>query len=172
MVISGRLIVHAPVQHTNLAVSDGGPIYVLGAQAAGQSEMAGNFVGHARHKCSFLYHDEGSSRWWTHHNVVDMPASDMPPICHGDWACNEMPGHFDFIAAWASSERDIVIENVWNRGLNQSNVFHGNNITARNLTHLRDGEEWPAGAQAVVDAAGARFNWKASGCGHGAGHSC
>lgn len=147
------------VTHTNLATADGGPIYVLGAQGAGQSEMAHNFVGHAPHKCSFLYHDEGSSKWWNHDNVVDMPASDMPPICQNDFVCNEMPGHFDYIAAWASSERDIVIERITTRGLNQSNVYKGNNITVRSQTFLGADDQWPATAQVIVDSAGARLNW-------------
>lgn len=92
--LGGNRILNNLVWDTNLACADGGPIYVMGAQGAGQSEMAGNFVGHARHKCSFIYHDEGSSNWWTHNNVVDQPKSQMPPICIGAWSCNEMPGHY------------------------------------------------------------------------------
>ena len=129
--------------------------------------MAGNFVGHARHKCSFIYHDEGSSNWWTHDNVVDQPKSQMPPICQGVWPCNEMPGHYDFLAAWASSERNIMIHDLWTRDLNQSNVYGcfppplkatcGNNITTRNIVVLPGGATWPAAAQAVIDGAGARI---------------
>eukprot|EP01052_Picozoa_sp_SAG31_P018877 SAG31_NODE_1354_length_8661_cov_170.990306_9_plen_656_part_00 len=92
--LGANRILNNRVWDTNLACADGGPIYVLGGQGAGQSEMAGNFVGHARHKCSFIYHDEGSTNWWTHHNVVDQPKSQMPSICKGSWSCNEMPGHY------------------------------------------------------------------------------
>ena len=151
-------IVGNKITHTNLATADGGPIYVLGTQGAGQSEMTGNFVGHAPHKCSFLYHDEGSTNWWTHDNVVDMPASDMPAICRNDFKCDAMPGHFDYLAAWASSEHNITVERVFTRGLNQTNVYKGNNITVRTQTMLATGEAWPAAAQAIVNGAGARLN--------------
>lgn len=92
--LGANRVLNNRVWDTNLACADGGPIYVLGGQGAGQSEMAGNFVGHARHKCSFIYHDEGSSNWWTHDNVVDQPKSQLPSICNGSWACDEMPGHY------------------------------------------------------------------------------
>ena len=133
-------------------------------QGASQSEMAGNYVGHARHKWSFIYHDEGCSTWWTHRNVVDQPKSELPPICRGLWSCNEMPGHFDFLAAWASSEHNISFPDLWTRDLNQSivlgcmpilNATCGNNITTRDITVLKAGAAWPAAAQAVIDCTGA-----------------
>ena len=72
----------------------------------------------------------------------------------------------DFLAAWAGSEHNITIHDLWTRDLNQSNVYGcfprlnatcGNNITTRNLMMLKAGAEWPTAAQAVIDGAGARI---------------
>jgi hypothetical protein len=167
------------VTHTNLATSDGGTIYTLGANLAGQSTMSHNFVAHASHKSCYLYHDEGSSNWHTHDNVVDSPASDLPAICRGSFVCDEMPGHFDYLGAWAESERDILVERCTTRGLNQSNVYNltvqagvtvtnGNNITVTSQVFLGDGEPWPAAAQRIVDSAGASLKWHEVGSASGA----
>ena len=42
-----------------------------------------------------------------------------------------------------------------------------NNITVRNLTYLEDGAGWPVEAQAIIDAAGARFDRRGGGRGEG-----
>jgi hypothetical protein len=181
-VLGRNRITHNHVKHTNLATGDGGAIYVLGANLAGESTMSHNFVGHAPHKSCFLYHDEGSSHWHTHDNVVDMPTSELPGICRGDFACNEMPGHFDYLGAWAESESDIMVERCTTRGLNQSNVWNltvrdgnvtvrnGNNITVRSQVFLGDGERWPTTAQRIIDDAGARMRWDQIGRGPAIGN--
>ena len=76
-----------------------------------------------------------------------------------------MCDYADFLAAWASSEHNISIHNLWTRDLNQSNVYGcfprlnatcGNNITTRNITVLAAGEEWPDAALAVINGAGVK----------------
>ncbi|HEY4453732.1 MAG TPA: hypothetical protein VGN81_05410, partial [Pseudonocardiaceae bacterium] len=50
-------------------LNDGGPIYTLGGQATA-STFTGNVVGECANGCNAIYHDEGSSLWNTHDNVV------------------------------------------------------------------------------------------------------
>lgn len=48
---------------------DGGPVYTLGGQAL-PSEFTGNVLSECIDGCNMIYHDEGSSLWNTHDNVV------------------------------------------------------------------------------------------------------
>ena len=144
------------IELVNLLTADGGPIYVMGPQSAGGmwSEMAGNVVAHARHHAALLYHDEGSAYWFTHHNVVNQSAADCVP--NGGW-------WYSCIAAWACSEHDILVEDVFSYELARLDTCCGNatcpssNVTIRSFTVVPTGAAWPPEAQGIVDAAGASW---------------
>ncbi|HEX4700904.1 MAG TPA: hypothetical protein VH352_02145, partial [Pseudonocardiaceae bacterium] len=65
----GNLITGNHVHSVMGVLNDGGPIYTLGGQASG-SEFVGNVLGECINGCNAIYHDEGSSLWNTHDNVV------------------------------------------------------------------------------------------------------
>ena len=146
--LGGNRILNNYISRVNLATADGGPIYVLGDQRH-QSEMAGNFVSHALHHAALLYHDEGSTHWWTHDNVVDQTPADMS-VPNGGW-------WWAFLSAWASTEHDILMERITTRYCNRSDIYDGagNNLTARDITILSAGAAWTEAAQAIIDCAGA-----------------
>jgi hypothetical protein len=154
--LGGNAVLSNAVTRVNLATADGGPLYMLGGQTE-QSEMAGNYVGHALHHAALVYHDEGSCRWYTHDNVVDQAPQDMA-VPEGGW-------WWAFLSAWAPSEHDIVMANTTTRYLNRSDVYAGNNLTVTGTVVLPAGAPWPPAAQAIVDAAGARVDAAALGRG-------
>lgn len=154
--LGGNAITGNFVSRVNLATADGGPIYVLGGQAH-QSEFTGNFVSRALHHAALLYHDEGSCRWHTHDNVADTLPEDIATP-NGGWV-------WIALSAWAGSEHDIRMERITTRFLNVTHIYPGNNLTLTNLTVLPLGAQWTPDAQAVIDAAGARFDWATLGVG-------
>lgn len=142
--LGGNRILSNKVTGVNLLTADGGPIYVLGGQYY-QSEMGLNYVGQALHHAALVYHDEGSSHWYTHDNVVDQSQADCVP--NGGWV-------YAFLSAWAPSEHDLVILNTTTRWLNHSHIGPGANITVSGTVVIGATDPWPAGAQAVIDQAG------------------
>jgi hypothetical protein len=111
---------------------DGGPIYTLGGQASG-SEFAGNVLGECINGCNMIYHDEGSSLWNTHDNVVKFSNGSLwlnlwTPTIHDD----SIHGNFTDTDRYNNSGTDI--------DLTPSTV-------------VTDGR-WPPAAQAIIDAAG------------------
>ncbi|MFB8201125.1 hypothetical protein [Kitasatospora purpeofusca] len=111
---------------------DGAGIYTLGSQGFGptRSVLAGNVVslvgGHG------IYHDEDSTYWDTHHNVVTAVT--------GSW-----------VNLWQASISDNTVHD------NHTDVTRARNNGTRNTitgtTTTTDGN-WPAAARAVVAAAG------------------
>jgi hypothetical protein len=110
------------------------------------SEIAFNYVAYAMHHAAMLYHDEGSAYFYTHDNAVLQPALTDP---FGWW--------WSYIAAWASSEWDILMANNTAIGVNRSDIAQGPlNLTLVNSTLLPWGSSWPPAAAAIVNASGVR----------------
>jgi hypothetical protein len=115
---------------------DGGPIYTNGGQGAGNrsmSTLSSNFVTAGNNTNNMLYQDEGSSYWDTHDNVTSL-------------------GGQDWIGMWTSSIHDITVGPA-NWTDNPNTLNNGTNITYTAPTVVTGGT-WPAGALAVMSAAG------------------
>jgi hypothetical protein len=113
-------------------LNDGGPIYTLGGQAA-SSELAGNVLSECVNGCNMIYHDEGSSLWNTHDNVVRFSNGSL-------WT-----------NLWTPTIHDDSIHDNYSDTASYNNS--GTAITFQQATVVTDGN-WPAGARAIIDAAG------------------
>jgi hypothetical protein len=117
---------------------DGGPIYTLGGQGGGNATMtsvlAGNVVTTGNHTNYMLYHDEGSSYWDTHDNVVDFAT--------GHW-----------MGMWNTSIHRITVHDNYS-SLSKTDI-NGTDITFKQAT-IVSGGNWPAAAQTIMAAAGPR----------------
>ncbi|WP_158226815.1 right-handed parallel beta-helix repeat-containing protein [Amycolatopsis vastitatis] len=114
---------------------DGGPIYTLGGQdAAAGSVTAGNWVHTAPHNNNMLYHDEGSSWWDTHDNVVSNET--------GRW-----------VGMWTPTIHDITIHHNFTDNTVVKNL--GTNVVISDTTVVTGGN-WPDAAKSVMAAAGPR----------------
>jgi hypothetical protein len=113
-------------------LSDGGPIYTLGGEASG-SEFVGNVLGECGGGCNMIYHDEGSSLWNTHDNVVEFSNGAL------------------WLNLWTPSIHDDSIHDNYTDTDRYNN--NGSNIDFKQSTVVTDGR-WPAPAQAIIDAAG------------------
>jgi alpha-galactosidase-like protein len=120
---------------------DGGPIYTNGGQAGDivngtikDSVLAGNYVSIGNHDNNMLYQDEGSSYWHTYGNVVNFAAG-------GSW-----------IGMWTPTINNITIgPDNYSSTTNVNN--NGTDISYTAPTIVTNGA-WPAGAQAIMNAAG------------------
>jgi NPCBM-associated, NEW3 domain of alpha-galactosidase len=122
-------------------LDDGGPIYTNGGQAGDivngtivDSVLAGNYVAIGNHDDNMLYQDEGSSYWHTYDNVVNFAAG-------GNW-----------IGMWTPTINNITI-GPDNYSSTTSVNNNGTDITYTAPTVVTNGA-WPAGAQAIMNAAG------------------
>ena len=114
---------------------DGGPIYTLGGQdQRAESTVVGNWVHDAPNNNNMLYHDEGSSYWDTHDNVVSNQT--------GRW-----------VGMWTPTIHDITIHDNYTDNTVVKNL--GTNVIITNTTVVTGGN-WPAGAQAIMAASGPR----------------
>jgi len=127
----GNQIVDNHVHSVMGVLNDGGPIYTLGGQAS-TSTFTGNVVGECINGCNAIYHDEGSSLWSTHDNVVE--------FSNGLW-----------LNLWTPSIHDDSIYGNYSDTAQYNN--NGTNITFTQSTVVTDGR-WPAPAQAIIDNAG------------------
>jgi hypothetical protein len=128
----GNHVVDNHVHSVMGALNDGGPIYTLGGQAS-PSEFTGNVLGECIDGCNMIYHDEGSSLWNTHDNVVRFSNGSLwlnlwTPTIHDD----TIGGNYTDTAAYNNS---------------------GTNITFQQSTVVTDGS-WPPAAQSIMNAAG------------------
>ncbi|SEP05711.1 hypothetical protein [Amycolatopsis saalfeldensis] len=126
---------HVTANHVHSVMgvlNDGGPVYTLGGQASG-SDFTGNVLGECVNGCNEIYHDEGSSLWDTHGNVVRM--SNGSPWLH----------------LWTPTIHDDHIYGNYSDTAQYQN--NGTDITLEQSTVVPDGR-WPAAAQAIIDAAG------------------
>jgi hypothetical protein len=114
------------------ALYGGGPISTLGGQSA-PSEFAGNVLSECINGCNMIDHDEGSSLWNTHDNVVRFS--------------NGSP----WTNLWTPTIHDDSIHDNYSDTASYTNS--GTNITFQQATVVTDGN-WPPAAQAIVDAAG------------------
>jgi hypothetical protein len=114
------------------ALFDGGPIYTLGGESA-PSEFAGNVLSECIDGCNMIYHDEGSSLWDTHDNVVRFSNGSL-------WT-----------NLWTPSIHDDSIHDNYSDTASYNN--NGTRIAFQQATVVTDGN-WPAAAQAVIGAAG------------------
>ncbi|HEX4724179.1 MAG TPA: right-handed parallel beta-helix repeat-containing protein [Pseudonocardiaceae bacterium] len=111
---------------------DGGPIYTLGGEATG-SEFAGNVLSECIDGCNMIYHDEGSSLWNTHDNVI------------------RFGNGSNWINLWTPSIHDDTIHDNYSDTAQFNN--NGSNVTLQQATVVTGGQ-WPAAAKAVIAAAG------------------
>ena len=114
------------------ALFDGGPIYTLGGQSS-PSEFTGNVLSACIDGCNMIYHDEGSSLWNTHDNVVRFSNGSL-------WT-----------NLWTPSIHDDSIHDNYSDTASFNN--NGTDIAFQQATVVTDGS-WPAAAQAIIDAAG------------------
>lgn len=128
----GNQIIGNHVHSVMGALFDGGPIYTLGGQSA-PSDFAGNVLSECINGCNMIYHDEGSSLWNTHDNVVRFSNGSL-------WT-----------NLWTPSIHDDSIHDNYSDTASYNNS--GTNITFQQATVVADGN-WPPAAQAIVDAAG------------------
>lgn len=154
--LGGNRILSNYISYVNLYVGDGGPIYVMAPQPVPysqcatndltcRSEMAYNYVSYAIHHAALLYHDEGTGYYYTHDNVVLQPSYTDP---HGWW--------WSYLAAWASTEYNILMVNNTARGVSRADIYNGNNLVVENSTLLPWDSEWPSNAQTIINQAGVR----------------
>jgi hypothetical protein len=120
------------VHSVMVVLNDGGPIYTLGGQAAA-SEFSGNVLSECVNGCNMIYHDEGSSLWNTHDNVVRFSNGSL------------------WLNLWTPSIHDDAIHDNYSDTASFNN--NGSNITFQQATVVTDGN-WPPAAQAVINAAG------------------
>ncbi|MDQ1046314.1 hypothetical protein [Streptomyces sp. V4I2] len=115
---------------------DGGPIYTNGGQGNGDgsatSVTSGNLLEVTNHTNQVLYHDEGSSYWNTHDNVVRLGG--------GNW-----------VGMWTPTIHDNNIHDNYADRSHYDN--RGTNITLVQST-IVSGGAWPAAARAIIAAAG------------------
>jgi len=111
---------------------DGGPIYTLGGQASG-SEFAGNVLSECIDGCNMIYHDEGSSLWNTHDNVI------------------RFGNGSNWVNMWTPTIHDITVHDNYADSAQFGN--NGTNVTVTNTTVVSGGN-WPTAAQSVVAAVG------------------
>ncbi|MFJ3762432.1 hypothetical protein [Streptomyces sp. NPDC090080] len=114
------------------ALFDGGPIYTLGGQSA-PSELAGNVLSECIDGCNMIYHDEGSSMWNTHDNVVR--------FANGSLWTN----------LWTPSIHDDTIHDNYSDTASYNNS--GTDISFQQATVVTDGN-WPPAARAIIKDAG------------------
>ncbi|MBM9503309.1 right-handed parallel beta-helix repeat-containing protein [Actinacidiphila acididurans] len=114
------------------ALYDGGPVYTLGGEAL-PSEFTGNVLSECIDGCNMIYHDEGSSLWNTHDNVVRFANGSL------------------WLNLWTPSIHDDSIHDNWSDTPSYNN--NGTNISLQPATVVTDGN-WPAAAQAIVATAG------------------
>ena len=131
----GNRILDNHVHNVMRVLEDGGPIYTLGGQngnGTSTSELAGNVVEAGNHTNNMIYHDEGSSSWNTHDNVV------------------RYGGEY-WVGMWIKTIHDITIHDNFSDNTAYLNV--GTHISFQKATAVTDGS-WPVAARQIVAAAG------------------
>ncbi|WP_328460225.1 hypothetical protein [Streptomyces sp. NBC_00448] len=128
----GNRIIGNHVHSVMGVLNDGGPIYTLGGQSA-PSELAGNVLSECVNGCNMIYHDEGSSNWNTHDNVLRFANGSL------------------WLNLWTPSIHDDSIHDNYSDTASYHN--NGTDITFQQATVVPDGD-WPPAAQAIVAAAG------------------
>lgn len=124
---------------------DGGCIYVLG-HTGGKNEIAYNYLENHRNGHGAIYFDEGSDRWHAYKNVIDLKEIDMWPINTVPYWMSGGP----FIGA--NTENGKVYENY-----STTSALKGTMTVpegAYEAPAVYETANWPAEAQAIVDAAG------------------
>jgi len=128
----GHHIVGNHVHSVMGALFDGGPIYTLGGLAS-PAEFTGNVLSECIDGCNMIYHDEGSSQWNTHDNLVRFGNGSL------------------WLNLWTPSIHDDTIHDNWSDTGAYNN--NGTDISFQQATVVADGD-WPAAAQSVIAAAG------------------
>ncbi|MFF2938353.1 hypothetical protein ACFVSQ_00730 [Streptomyces niveus] len=128
--------------HNHMGVlHDGGAIYTLGGQSEGggaPSVLAGNVLSEGNNTNNMIYHDEGSSNWNTHDNVVRF-------------------GGKNWVGMWVKSIHDNNIHD--NYSDNPTSLNEGTDVTLEQATIVTDGA-WPQAAESVIAAAGPKARYK------------
>jgi hypothetical protein len=128
----GNHIVDNHVHSVMGVLNDGGPIYTLGGQTS-TSEFTGNVLSECINGCNMIYHDEGSSMWDTHDNVVRFSNGSL------------------WLNLWTPTIHDDAIYGNYSDTAAYNN--NGTNITFQQSTVVTDGN-WPPAARAIIQAAG------------------
>ncbi|MDX2546996.1 hypothetical protein ACOT81_05730 [Streptomyces sp. WI04-05B] len=131
----GNQILNNHVHDVMSTLHDGGAIYTNGGQGNGDgsvtSVLAGNLV-ESINQTNGIYHDEGSSYWDTHDNVIRVKA--------GQW-----------VGMWTPTIHDINLHDNYSDRSNYQN--NGTSITFDQAT-IVSGGAWPSAARSVIAAAG------------------
>jgi hypothetical protein len=128
----GNKIIDNHVHSVMGVLNDGGPIYTLGGQSS-PSEFAGNVLSECIDGCNMFYHDEGSSQWNTHDNVLRYGNGSL------------------WLNLWTPSIHDDSIHDNFSDTASYNN--NGTAIDFQQATVVTDGD-WPSAAQAIINAAG------------------
>ncbi|SDS50205.1 Right handed beta helix region [Streptomyces sp. TLI_053] len=131
----GNRVLYNHIHDVMQVLHDGGPIYTNGGQGDGsvRSEVAGNVIEAGNHTNFMLYHDEGSSYWNTHDNVVRF---------NGQW----------WTGMWTPTIHDIVGYRNYS-DLKDYDYNRGTNVTMDPAISPTDGV-WPPAAKAIIAAVG------------------
>ena len=132
----GNQILDNHVHDVMNILNDGGPVYTNGGQGDGNgsatSVLSGNLLEITNHTNQVIYHDEGSSYWNTHDNVIRLGG--------GNW-----------VGMWTPTIHDNYIhDNFADRSNWGSNAT---NTTVVQST-IVSGGAWPPAAQAIIAASG------------------
>ncbi|MEW2120588.1 hypothetical protein AB0945_36625 [Streptomyces sp. NPDC005474] len=115
---------------------DGGPIYTNGGQGNGDgsvtSVVSGNLLEVTNHTNQVIYHDEGSSYWNTHDNVIRFGP--------GNW-----------VGMWTPTIHD---NNIHDNFADRSNWQNKATNTTVVQSTIVSGGAWPAAAQTIIAASG------------------
>ncbi|MFE9045718.1 hypothetical protein ACFYOG_33045 [Streptomyces sp. NPDC007818] len=131
----GNRVLNNHIHDVMQVLHDGGPIYTNGGQGDGsvRSEVAGNVIEVGNHSNFLLYHDEGSSYWNTHDNVVRF---------NGQW----------WTGMWTPTIHHIVGYNNYS-DLNGYDYNRGTNVSMDPAIRPVNGV-WPTAAKEIIAAAG------------------
>jgi hypothetical protein len=116
---------------------DGGAVYTLGGQngsGPNRSVVSHNYLVAGTHNNKNIYHDEGSSWWDTHNNVVQGT--------NGYWA-----------GTWTPTSHQITVHDSWVQRDNRHTK--GSNWTWTNIVQVSDAN-WPSAARTIINNTGPR----------------
>ncbi|MEV6874519.1 hypothetical protein [Amycolatopsis sp. NPDC051128] len=132
----GNQILNNHVHDVMNVLHDGGPIYTNGGQGNGggtvTSVVSGNLLEVTNHTNQVIYHDEGSSYWDTHDNVVRLGP--------GNW-----------VGMWTPTIHDNYIHDNYADRSNWASKATNTTVVQSTIV---SGGAWPAAAQAIIAAAG------------------
>jgi len=151
----GNLISGNRINGTMRVLSDGGSIYTLGPQDG--SEVTENYITSQNGGGNCLYHDNGSSGFHTHKNVIDM-------IVGEGGACQSVFINSEDVASNPDPYiQTVLVDDNWFKGASNytDNCPEGYSDCVFDWdtnVFLEDGEDFPDEAVQIANDAGPRSN--------------